>query len=566
MDTNGLEIYISNYKCFKDKTGFKQIKPVNLIIGKNNSGKSALLDLIERACNKNYSFLPHEFCSSAQPVLSFRTRLQESTLTRIFQSGTSGGAIPGSHRTYGMLLLGREIEWTKQGQGKLASVLIECDDHGLSPPIKSADQYADRLINTLPVWLESMSFTKVGAERDIVLEPASRTLTISPNGAGITNAIQAFLNQADLSTSKIQTEMKNALNEIFAPDTEFTDISCQIDSGNSWEIYLEEENKGSIALSKSGSGLKTIISILAALILIPAIEGKKLSQFVFAFEEPENNIHPALLRRLNEYLYKKGKEESFIYFLTTHSNVLIDQFSVNSDAQIIHVTQTSGAASAKVVETYVDNHGVLDDLDVRASDLLQSNGIIWVEGPTDRAYVNRWIDLYSEGDLKEGTHYQVVIYGGRLLYHLSGESPGDNFDGISLFQANRNSAILIDSDKRKAQSRLKPTAMRIKSEFEKMGSISWITKGREIENYIPGDAIEALIGQHPDTPLEQYDSFFDYIERLMPSDGSRYRAKKMLLAEQICPLLTLEMISPVLDLKTRLDDLCGAIRRWNGID
>ena len=33
---------------------------------------------------------------------------------------------------------------------------------------------------------------------------------------------------------------------------------------------------------------------------------------------------------------------------------------------------------------------MLNDLDVRASDLLQSNGIIWVEGPSDRIYIKRW--------------------------------------------------------------------------------------------------------------------------------------------------------------------------------
>ena len=37
-----------NYKCFKNEwAGFDEIKPINVIIGKNNSGKSSLLELIE---------------------------------------------------------------------------------------------------------------------------------------------------------------------------------------------------------------------------------------------------------------------------------------------------------------------------------------------------------------------------------------------------------------------------------------------------------------------------------------------------------------------------------------
>ena len=38
------------------------------------------------------------------------------------------------------------------------------------------------------------------------------------------------------------------------------------------------------------------------------------------------------------------------------------------------------------VDTYRDSCHILDDLEARASDLLQANGIVWVEGPSDRIY------------------------------------------------------------------------------------------------------------------------------------------------------------------------------------
>jgi predicted ATP-binding protein involved in virulence len=41
-----------NYKCFGVKpAGFETLRSINLIIGRNNSGKLALLDLVELACN-----------------------------------------------------------------------------------------------------------------------------------------------------------------------------------------------------------------------------------------------------------------------------------------------------------------------------------------------------------------------------------------------------------------------------------------------------------------------------------------------------------------------------------
>jgi hypothetical protein len=48
----GLEF--ENYKSFGEGfTGFEVIAPANVIIGRNNSGKSALLDLVEWACEPN---------------------------------------------------------------------------------------------------------------------------------------------------------------------------------------------------------------------------------------------------------------------------------------------------------------------------------------------------------------------------------------------------------------------------------------------------------------------------------------------------------------------------------
>ncbi len=109
------------------------------------------------------------------------------------------------------------------------------------------------------------------------------------------------------------------------------------------------------------------------------------------------------------------------------------------------------------VITYCDECSVLDDLGIRASDILQSNGIIWVEGPSDRIYLKHWIDLYSERGFLEGTHYQCVFYGGKLLAHLNAKKGTSQEDGVDILKANRNLAILIDSDRRKATSRINDT-------------------------------------------------------------------------------------------------------------
>src|SRR5437870_13648481 len=54
-------ILIGNYKCFgRESRVYEQILPINLIIGRNNSGKSTLLDVIDYLTSpKDLSNLGH---------------------------------------------------------------------------------------------------------------------------------------------------------------------------------------------------------------------------------------------------------------------------------------------------------------------------------------------------------------------------------------------------------------------------------------------------------------------------------------------------------------------------
>ena len=41
-------IYFKGHRCFRNEwSGFETVKPLNVVIGRNNSGKSNLLDLVE---------------------------------------------------------------------------------------------------------------------------------------------------------------------------------------------------------------------------------------------------------------------------------------------------------------------------------------------------------------------------------------------------------------------------------------------------------------------------------------------------------------------------------------
>lgn len=553
-------LQIRNYKCFGDEPqGFDQIRPINLIIGRNNSGKSALLDLVELGINHNRE-ITDQGHNGNPPQLLFQTLLGEESLRRAFQEGTSGGPVDVDHWVYGRSWLGKKALWELSSDNK--GTLIEID-----PPLSTRDDqyFLSRLARGWSNPFGDRLCRRLSADRDLVPESDGANPSMDRNGRGVTNAYQRFISAADRPSWVVEEEVLRDLNKIFMPDTEFRRILVQQRPNNQWELYLDEVGKGRIPLSDTGSGLRTVLLVLSLIHLAPRIDNIPLDKYVFGLEELENNLHPALQRRLFAYLRDVAAEKECIFFVTSHSSIAIDLFSADENAQILHVLHDDGESVVRQVRTYIESKGILEDLDFRASDILQSNGVIWVEGPSDRIYVNRWIELASGGQLQEGSHYQCISYGGRLLAHLNAEEPGSgDEDAIEILRLNRNAAVVIDSDKKRSEGEINSTKRRIVAEIEKIEGFAWVTAGTEIENYIPIDALQKLY-EKAVPQLNQYDDFPEYLDSIDKGKGEKFKRKKVLFAGQIVPHITRENFDKQLDLGKKIDALVQQIYTWNGM-
>ena len=212
---------------------------------------------------------------------------------------------------------------------------------------------------------------------------------------------------------------------------------------------------------------------------------------ICVIEEPEVHLHPTLQRlmiaRVSEIVTRKNLQ----LFISTHSSVLIDISSwAVSDVSLFEV---NGHALSELTSPAK----ALAGLGIKPSDVFQANGVIWVEGASDRIYILRWLSLWCSANGKpmpvENLDFSFVLYGGSMLGHFtSNGTPGL----IDIFSINKNSIVIMDRDldfKRSLDGTDECTNKNC-VKYQVWADIAinnseagycWVTEGYTIESYLP---------------------------------------------------------------------------------
>lgn len=555
-------IRFRKYKSFGEEYSTIPLKRMTVLIGRNNSGKSSCIDVIEALCK------PDTLASlkmGSLDLLVDRTLSDDEWMDLFLKSGYSQWQYPSLNQFQGKIC---SFKIYTQNNGKHHSAysdMVHIDEKELNTMIHWSE-----LENQLDVFIKKIHFVRINAERDIIPELENPKEQVDEKGTGATSLINLILNHDGQDEWLIQHDLLNALNDIILPDASYSRIDVKKIRNEKWEVFLYEGDE-KYALSQMGSGLKTVILVLLSLIVIPQIRNFSFFEeatCIYAFEELENNLHPALQRRLFKYIdaYIEDHPNTYV-FLTTHSHVPINMFAGRKGAQILHVTKEGGVSSLHVINDFITKSEVLNDLDVRASDLLQSNGIIWVEGPSDRVYIKHWIEIWGGGDLCEGIDYQFLYYGGRLLSHYTAdgsENQEEQVDEnlIKILKINRNAVIVMDSDITEKRPDINKTKERIQEEFKQNNMLCWITVGKEIENYIPCQAINSAYG----CDLSQcgLNKLFPTYIKKNAITKKEFGKGKVPFASEVVKHITVEDSThvPKSDLEQRMTELIKIIRGW----
>lgn len=421
-----------------------QAARINLFVGPNGGGKSTVLDMVRAV--KDYSslmLLPRE--NATNDTLS-RSFLQFKDFATEIEFKPEGGKSIGVSFKL----------WTEKGWSVF--------NDSVTRTSASAPEALFNIMQAVPARISwRTSHDETGAPIIDVIEALNRDarhligLVWSPIHSEQTIYSKPLANRLDLRAIRLRDDghLSIDLNDDIMPNT--------------------------IPIPMLPSGWRAYGGLLAWL--------RSKKDAICVIEEPETHLHPMLQRLLIERISEIAEENRLQLFISTHSSVFTD--IATWPGQHTRLFEANGFALTELTDPALAMSG----LGVRPSDVFQANGVVWVEGASDRVYLLHWLKLWCAHHNKtmpvENLDFSFSFYGGSMLGHFSAGRSGL----IDMFRVNQNSIVIMDRDLdferlNGVEQCVTPncTKYHVWQDFvhtPKPHCYCWITENYTIESYLP---------------------------------------------------------------------------------
>lgn len=281
--------------------------------------------------------------------------------------------------------------------------------------------------------------------------------------------------KADLATEfeeirKYMTKNVSGLKKL-NPSTEF-DWSKSL---KKFDLNLEFEGQNfDVPISHKGTGFKRLLMVAYFEYLASK---KSFKNQIFAIEEPETYLHPSAQQDLLNSIIRISEDSQF--FLTTHSPVFAGATDGKNSILVTkdeHGISHYSREDQNIIEQIINELGIRPDYNL----LKEIKYLIFVEGKDDIHFLNLYAKTVLDKELENDKILCVIGGGGSLK----------NYADLDLFKklkGNNFYSVMVDGDdktngKEKWCERIKAKCESDNANFKKLSK-------REIENFCHPQAI-----------------------------------------------------------------------------
>ena len=332
------EIHVENFKGIKNLE-LTNLKRFNVFIGKNDVGKSTLLESI-------FAFKPAALERSRNiqdfPKILRRTDREQNArkLAHNYWSDIPTIQIFSNNEV-------SELTFKNDHTGSSVSVDISILDH----------------------------------QRTVTLDQTFTRITLDTNPLDLTASFEwiSGLKYFDYATSKNLSLLEENIGDGNLVDEYDSDIEKiqKIKYSKAKTRLVIRKNNVEITIDDFGDGHKSALSLLALC--------KTMENTVLLIEEIESNHYPESLRKLIEKMTEICNERNIQVFVTTHSPEVLENFSKIDNAKLIHLKKTDAGITAN--EIMSNDYIMWKDIGWEISNYLRHEKIVIVEGEIDQIII-----------------------------------------------------------------------------------------------------------------------------------------------------------------------------------
>lgn len=400
-------LYIKNFKSINELL-IEDVENALILVGKNNTGKTVVLDAIRAVCG-DYTVQERHFNQKKQNIeIEMVLEITEDDLHQLHQNG-----MVSSFKRYD--------SWKRDFYEKLPSYTEDClrfvcvinhdgkiryedgthKNNRYIPEVLPKLHFIDIARDLASFQEDLLMFQKtedlMRLRSNTCMFDSAKTCNHCFSCIGLINQkkpqdLQLYETVRLMEYKMYQlnlSEFSEKINENYRKNGGMEEIhytlSCDMDKmfeikANAWR----EETGRLCSVENLGNGMKSIYMLS---LLETYVEDEKCIPSIIIVEYPELFLHPSLQKTASRILYRLSKKNQVIF--TTHSPNMVANFTKGQICQI--VLDDEGYSIAR---QNADIDDILNDLGYSANDFLNVDFVFIVEGKQDKSRFPLLLEKY----------------------------------------------------------------------------------------------------------------------------------------------------------------------------